>query len=95
MWLKECNILYLLQFGFQDNNSIDHALIGRTEEIGSSLDYRRCGCWNCVDLQKAFETVNHDTLLAKLEHYGVRRNELHWFKSYLSERKQARSHGMA
>ena len=39
-FLKDCNILYPLQFGFQENNSIDHALISLTEEIRSSLDNR-------------------------------------------------------
>ena len=87
-FLKDCNILYPLQFGFQENNSIDHALISMTEEIRSSLDNRRYGCGIFVDLQKAFDTVNHGILLNKLEHYGIRGNVLDWFKSYLSERRQ-------
>ena len=87
-FLKDCNILYPLQFGFQESNSIDHALISMTEEIRSSLDNRRYGCGIFVDLQKAFDTVNHGILLNKLEHYGIRGNVLDWFKSYLSERRQ-------
>ena len=87
VFLKERNILYPLQFGFQENNSIYHALISMTEEI-RSLDNRQCGCGIFVDLQKAFHTVNHDILLNKLEHYGIRGNVLDWFKSYLSERSR-------
>ena len=59
-----------------------------TEEIRSSLDNRRYGCGIFVDLQEAFDTVNHGILLNKLEHYGIRGHVLDWFKSYLSERRQ-------
>ena len=40
------------------------------------------------DLIKAFDFVNHDVLIAKLEHYGIWESTLNWFKSYLSNWRQ-------
>ena len=59
-----------------------------TEAIRKTLDSKKYGCGIFIDLQKAFDTVNHGILIDKLEHYGVRGNALAWFKSYLSERYQ-------
>ena len=56
--------------------------------IRKNLDEENIGCGIFVDLQKAFDTVEHDILLSKLEHYGIRGLANEWFKSYLSNRKQ-------
>ena len=87
-FLVKYEILCSFQFGFRAHHSINHALVSLTEAIKNSLDSRKFGCGIFLDLQKAFDTVNHDILLMKLEHYGIRGISLEWFKSYLPDRKQ-------
>ena len=76
------------QFGFRANHSTFHALISLTEDIRQALDNNYFACGIFIDFQKAFDTVDHNILLKKLEHYGVRGLANDWFKSYLLNRKQ-------
>ena len=80
--------LYELQYGFRKNHSTNHALINITESIREALDNNKTVCGIFVDFQKAFDTVNHDILLQKLDYYGIRGCTNSWFKSYLSQRTQ-------
>ena len=87
-FFEDSQALYFLQFGFRKKHSTIHALIEITESVRRALDNGMVACGVFLDLQKAFDTVNHDILLAKLDHYGVRGTSLNWFRSYLSGRKQ-------
>ena len=58
------------------------------QKIADALDGQKFVCGVFVDLQKAFDTVDHEILLAKLQHYGIRGKAYSLFKSYLSGRKQ-------
>ena len=82
------NITYDLQFAFRQQYSTSHALINITESIRKAPDDGNVGCGGFVDLEKAFDTVDHQILLAKLNHYEIRGVSNDWFKSYLSNRNQ-------
>ena len=82
------NIIYDLQFGFRQQYSTSHALININENIRKALDNGNIGCGVFVDLQKAFDIVDHQILLAKLNHYGICGVLNDWFKSYLSNQNQ-------
>ena len=81
-------IIYPKQFGLRAGYSTTHSLIDIVENIRKTIETRKYGCGVFIDLKKAFDTVNHDILLRKLEHYGIRESASAWFKSYLSDRKQ-------
>ena len=87
-FLNNNNIIYNLQFGFRQQYSTPHALINITENIRKALDDGNIGCRVFVDLQKAFDTVDLQILLAKLNHYGICGVSNDWFKSYLSNCSQ-------
>ena len=87
-FLEDYQCIYSLQFGFRKKHSTNHALIDITETIRQAIDNKNFACGIFVDLQKAFDTVNHDILIAKLDHYGIRGTANDWFESYLKNRTQ-------
>jgi retron-type reverse transcriptase len=81
-------LLYKHQYGFQRKMSTEHNLLQVTNFIGEALNNGEWAVGIFLDLKKAFDTVQHDILLRKLERFGINGVSLAWFKSYLSNRLQ-------
>ena len=77
-FLDKYKCIYDLQFGFRKKYSVNHALIKITESIRSALDDGKTACGIFIDLQKAFDTVNHFILTDKLSHNGIRGTTNTW-----------------
>ena len=76
------------QFGFQKGKSTEHAILDIYASILKALEKKQKACCIFLDFAKAFDSVNHEILLTKLEYYGVRGIAHELMKSYLSERLQ-------
>ena len=88
-FITENNILSDQQFGFRKKLSTEMALLCAIDKITQSIDNKEHTIGLFLDLKKAFDTVNLDILLNKLEKYGIRGNALSWYRSYLSDRTQS------
>ena len=87
-FLEKNDIFYTKQFGFRSKHSTDHAILCIIDRIQKAIDNRSFSCGIFLDFSKAFDTVNHEILIHKLEYYGFRGLVKQWFISYLSERRQ-------
>ena len=87
-FLQENNILYQKQFGFQNAHSTEHAILQLVNQITEAFSQRKYTLGIFLDLSKPFDTVNHNILPEKLKAYGIQSENLKWFRSYLSNRKQ-------
>ena len=76
------------QHGFRPSRSTDTAIYGVHSKIFSCLDAGECPVGIFCDLSRAFDCVNHNLLLSKLERYGIRGEILKWFASFLESRRQ-------
>ena len=87
-YLIHNNIITPNQFGFRPNLSTENAAHDLVNYIYKSFDEGKFCIGMFLDLSKAFDTLNTEILLYKLNHYGIRGRSHEWFRSYLSDRKQ-------
>ena len=85
-FLETQNCFYPAQFGFQLNMSTNNALMSITENIQTQLDKGKYCTGVFDDLKKAFDTVDHNKLLQKLDYYGIKGIANEWFCSYLKKK---------
>lgn len=82
------NVIPPNQHGFRKSGSCETALIAATDHWLQCVDQGEIVATLLIDLSKAFDTIPHQRLLCKLRDIGFNTNALHWFKSYLANRKQ-------
>lgn len=87
-FIETSNVLTPYQFGFRKNMSTELALLHQKEYILTQFENKKIVVGLFVDFSKAFDLVNHEVLLNKLDIYGVRGCALHLLRSYLSHRRQ-------
>jgi hypothetical protein len=87
-YMTSCNFWNKSQHGFLKGKSVETAIFEFTRAIYQHLDSDCMCCGLLIDLTKAFDCLNHNILLAKLERYGFSGQPLKWINSYLTNRKQ-------
>ena len=87
-YFQEKKLIYKFQSGFRTGYSTETCLIHLTDFIRNEISQGRMVGMVLLDLQKAFDTVNHTILLKKLEVLGLDSACVKWFRSYLSNRHQ-------
>ena len=75
------------QLGFQGNHSTNLCLSFLTDKSLEVFDKGLLTGMIIIDLQKAFNTTDHEILLPKVKAIRFSESTIKWFKSYLSKRK--------
>ena len=87
-YVSKLDILVPNQYGFRSQHSTYMALLDFYDKVSQAIDDKKYAIGIFVDLQKAFDTIDHKILLSKLSFYGIRGVAFRWIQNYLSDRKQ-------
>ena len=82
------NLLCNKQLGFRSGYSTELAALHLADNMINQIDNGKTPINIYIDLSRAYDTLNHDILIHKLNYYGVKGSELKLFENYLSNRKQ-------
>lgn len=87
-FFKENNIIHEKQYGFVEKSDTLSATLNCIEKIYASVDKKKYVAVLSIDLEKAFDSVNHKNLLYKLSKLGINDIQMKLFESFLLDRKQ-------
>jgi len=82
------NLLYEHQYGFQQKKSTEHSILQLVNYVSTALNNNKHCIGVFLDIKKEFDCVDHNILFNKLNNFGIKNNNLKWFKSYLNSRTQ-------
>ena len=85
-YLERNELISNTQHGFRSKLSTETALLAVTEKIYENIDNNKISLLSLLDLSKAFDRVNHELLLEKMQAVYV---DKFWFDDYLSNRTQS------
>ena len=89
VFLESNNLINKNQFGFRKKHSTVHPIIHLLNKVTEASNNKKVSLAIFCDLhKKAFDTVDKEILLKKMQKMGIKNLELNWFRSYLDDRKQ-------
>jgi hypothetical protein len=87
-YFTENKLFYISQYGYRIAHSTETACLELVDRTTQLLDEKKLPLSVFIDLTKAFDTIDHEILIKKLQHYGIKDLALSWFQNYLNNRMQ-------